>query len=192
VSSQSLSSRSQAIQIAKDLLLNQPVNLDTETTGLGPTDEIVEIAIVDHDGEVIFEYLVKPKFPIPQDAIAIHGINNHMVSSAKSFPLIWPLIRSKVIAKSIGIYNASFDLRMMRQSFSNHNVPWKEKLNTFDILELYARFYGEWDSRRGSYRFQSLANAGQQCGISLKNTHRAKDDALLTREILHHMAKADN
>jgi hypothetical protein len=68
-------------------------------------------------------------------------------------------------------------------------MPWKERLNTFDLLKLYAEFRGEWDAKRRSYRYQSLDSAGNQCGIILPNAHRATADTLLTRAILFYMAE---
>lgn len=58
-------------------------------------------------------------------------------------------------------------------------------------MELYARYYGSWNERYSSYRWQSLENAGSQCGIAIPNSHRAKDDTLLARAVLLHMAKMD-
>ena len=56
--------------------------LDTETTGLDSQAEIIEIAIINESGNVVFESLVKPTKPIPEDAIAIHGIANEQVHAA--------------------------------------------------------------------------------------------------------------
>jgi len=77
---------------------------------------------------------------------------------------------------------------LMQQSHAKYRLAWKEKINTFDLLKLYAEFRGEWDSKRRTYRYHSLANAGIQCRIDLPNTHRATDDTLLTRALLHHIA----
>lgn len=181
--------RNKAIAQAKQLIDEKPVYLDTETTGLSPQDEIVEIAIIDHDGTVLFDELVKPSRDIPSDATRIHGITNDMVVRVRSWPAHWPEIRRILIGRRIGIYNADFDLRMMKQSYERYQLAWRENLKTADILQLYANFYGEWDPRRGSYRFQSLERAGKQCGIALPNSHRAKADALLTRALLHYMAE---
>jgi DNA polymerase-3 subunit epsilon len=57
-------------------------------------------------------------------------------------------------------------------------------------MELYAMFYGDRDPYRGSFRYQSLEIAGRQCGINLPNAHRAVDDCLLTRAVLHYMAES--
>jgi hypothetical protein len=67
---------------------------------------------------------------------------------------------------------------------------WKrpEGMRDFCIMKLYAQYYGQWNSRRGDYRWQSLDAAGRQCRIPLPNSHRAKDDALLTKAVLENLA----
>ena len=182
--------RKQAIQKAINWIEEKPLFLDTETTGLSNTDEIVEIAIIDHDGRTLLNEFVKPARRIPLEAILIHGINDGMVANSLSWPILWATqVRPLVFGKSIGIYNASFDLRMMRQS-NTPNPAVLNSLRTFDILVLYASFYGEWDTTRRSYRYQSLEKAGKQCNIALPNAHRALADAILAREVLLYMANA--
>lgn len=183
--------KQQAILTARQYIEKKPVYLDTETTGLTNQDEIVEIAIIDHDGSTLFEELVKPRKAIPIEAQNIHGITDAMVANARTFPVMWQSIRPKLINRQVGIYNTEFDLRMMQQSYEIYKLSWREKINAFDILVLYAQFFGEWDPRYRRYRYQSLEKAGKQCNILLPNSHRAKDDALLTRELLHYMANSE-
>ena len=52
--------------------------LDTETTGLASTDKIIELAIVDYDGKILFDKLINPERPIQNSDI--HGITDRMVS----------------------------------------------------------------------------------------------------------------
>ena len=59
------SSRQLAILQAQAHLARQPLYLDTETTGLGRSAEIVDICIVDDAGQVLVDTLVRPRFPIP-------------------------------------------------------------------------------------------------------------------------------
>ena len=66
------------------LLERKPVFLDKETTGLGPTDEVVDVAVVGFDGEGSLNTLVKPKRIIQFDATRVHGITNDMVRWAPS------------------------------------------------------------------------------------------------------------
>ena len=48
------------IQRAQAVLELQPIFLDTETTGTGQTDRIIQIGIVDAQGETLFQSLVNP------------------------------------------------------------------------------------------------------------------------------------
>jgi DNA polymerase III epsilon subunit-like protein len=91
--------------------------------------------------------------------------------------------------RQVGIYNADFDLRMLRQSNAKFNLRWEIDTSFFCIMKLYAQFYGSWNNARRSYRWHSLEAAGRHCRIPLPNTHRAKDDTLLARSVLLHMAK---
>lgn len=180
--------RLKAVQTARQVISACPVYLDTETTGLERSDEIIEISIVADDGQVLFESLVKPRKRIPYDATRVHGITDMDVQGARAWPIVWTEIKELLRGKLIVMYNDDFDLRMMQQSYTLYNLPWKEKLETFDLLRLYAQFRGEWDARRGGYRYHSLANAGRDCGINLPNAHRSTADTLLTRALLHYIA----
>jgi DNA polymerase III subunit epsilon len=184
--------RQQAIAKARTILQDNPVYLDTETTGLGSTDEIIEISIVNDDGSIILETLVKPSKPIPADASAIHGILDEEVKSAPTWPVIWQNVRSALFGRLIIIYNAEFDLRMLQQSHARYRLPWKERFNTFDMMKLYSEFRGEWDPKRRAYRFFSLDSAGKMSGITLPNAHRSTADCLLTRELLHYLAELED
>ncbi len=183
--------RRRAIETARRIVQNRPVYLDTETTGLERFDEIIEISIIDDEGQLLFGSLVKPSQPIPFDSTRIHGITNEDVQGARSWPAVWPEVRAALFGRLVVIYNEEFDLRMMQQSHARYRLPWRDKFTTFDLLKLYAEFYGEWDPRRRSYRYHSLAAAGRHCQISLPNAHRSTADTLLTRALLHHIARCD-
>ncbi|GIV66093.1 MAG: DNA polymerase III subunit epsilon [Bellilinea sp.] len=180
--------RQQVIEKARQWLSEKPVFIDTETTGLDKTAEIVEIAVIDDDGSTLFESFVKPFKPIPPDLTAIHGIDNQMVAKAPTFPVVWANLRGLLLNRKIAVYNAEFDLRMMRQSYEIYKLVWKERFATFDIMQLYAAFRGEWDTTRRAYRFFKLEEAGRSFQIPLPNSHRAADDARLTRALLHAIA----
>ena len=186
----SLTIRQHSIQLARQICAARPVYVDTETTGLDRTDEIVEISIVDHDGSVLLETLIKPSRPIPATAMRVHGITNEEVQTARPWPVVWPLVRSILLDRVIVFYNEEFDLRMMQQSHARYNLVWSERFKTLDLLKLYAEFRGEWDGKRRSYRYHSLADAGRQCQISLPNAHRSTADTLLTRALLLHIAES--
>ena len=181
--------RREAIREAQALLLTRPLYLDTETTGTGPNAEVIEIGILDDDERELFSSLVRPRGVIDPAAARVHGITPEMLANAPTWADIWPAAQAVMESKRIGVYNAEFDLRLMKQSHTRAWLRWTlPESNFFCLMKLYARFYGDWDPRRGSYRWQSLEMAGRQCQISLPNAHRAVDDCYLTRALLHYMA----
>ncbi len=185
-----MNARQQAIEIARQKLALSPLYLDTETTGRERSSEIIEISIIDDLGQVVFESLMRPTRPIPLEVTRIHGITNEMVNNASNWMLVWPHVRDVLAGHSVGIYNAEFDLRMIRQTLDIFRMRWSapENFSSFCIMKLYAQYKGEWNSMRGSYRWHSLEDAGRQCRIPLPNSHRAKDDSLLARAVLHYIA----
>jgi DNA polymerase-3 subunit epsilon len=183
--------RQQAIETARQVLARNPVFLDTETTGLDQRAQIVEIAVIDSNGAVLSDKLVRPTVVIPPDVIRVHHITNEMVADQKSWVAVWPEVRGVLFNRLVAIYNEEFDLRMMQQTHRQSGLEWKERLQTICVMKLYARFRGEWDPRRRSYRYFSLDDAGKQCGIPLPNSHRAADDCQLTRALLQAMAEAN-
>jgi len=175
-------SRQNIIVKAREIWGAQPVFLDTETTGLHNSAEIIEISIIDSDGSVLFESLVKPRRSIPLDAVLIHGITNADVQDAPAWLQIWPQVESILQNRLVGVYNAEFDLRMMQQSHRSSGLPWRSSpIKFFCIMRLYAD-YG------GYMKWQSLEDAGRQLGIPLPNSHRARADSLLAREVFKKIA----
>jgi len=188
-----LTAKTQAIQQAQSFLVNQPVYLDTETTGISPTDEIVDICLVAHDGKILLNTLIKPISRIPADATRIHGITNEMVQNAPTWPDLWPEIRGILTGRPLAIYNADFDLKMIQQTIAKWGIQWRvPRGNSLCIMRLYAQFHGEWNPARRDYRWQKLEDAGRQCGISIPNSHRAREDTLLARAVLEHIARSES
>jgi len=180
--------RRAAIALAQIELNKKPIYLDTETTGLKEHDQIVEICLLDHDGSIAFQSLVKPTVKIPPDATRVHHITDALVSTAPTWPEIWPQVEAVVTVRRIAIYNADYDLRLMRQSHRAHGLAWSTPTSHFCIMKLYAQFRGDRNSRAGDYRWHSLDDARWQCGLDLPNAHRAQADALLARAVLHYVA----
>ena len=184
------SARSEAIQLAKQWLSRKPVYLDTETTGTGPNDVVIEISVIDHDGTVLVDSLVKAVGKISPGARAVHNISDQMLTGAPGWETVWTQVESVITNRVVGIYNVDFDVRMMRQSHQRNWLRWTEPAGVefFCIMKLYAQYYGQWNPRHGNYRWQPLDRAREQCGLSLPNSHRAKEDTLLTRALLNYMA----
>lgn len=188
-----IETRRQACELARQRVQVQPLFLDTETTGVRSSAEIIEISILDHTGKVLLDSLVRPRFSIPPESTRIHGITDAMVATAPTWIELWPQVQAILESRPIGIYNAEFDLRLLKQTQQHAGLFWPSmQFDPFCIMRLYAQFYGEWDIHRNDYRWQSLEKAGQRFNIALPNSHRAKDDALLARAVLHQIAKTEH
>jgi len=177
------------IQRARQILAYDPIFIDTETTGFSPEDVVIEIGVVNLAGETLFESLFKPVIPIPPDSIAVHGINESMVADAPSWTDSWDALQGVLAGRFVGMYNAEFDLRMMKQTHQRYWLEWPmEDKYFFCVMKLYAAFYGEISTRGRGYRLHKLEAAGAACEIPLPNSHRAVDDALLTAELFKYIA----
>jgi len=169
------------IQRARAVLELQPVFLDTETTGTGQIDRIIQVGIVNAQGETLFESLVNPGMLIPSESSAVNGITNEMVLNAPVWTQIWPDVEAVLKGRVIGIYNADFDLRLLRQTNKAYALPMSIETNqAFCVMKLFAAFYGEWNARNNGFRSQKLEFAGKFLKIPIPNSHDAIDDARLT------------
>jgi DNA polymerase-3 subunit epsilon len=149
--------------------------LDTETTGLGEKDVIIQIGVIDLDGNIIIDSLVKPfnKKGISREATAIHGIKSKDLSNAPSFGDILLELQPHIEAgKQFLIYNFDFDVRLIQQTFSNDYLHGRLVLQGDCIMKKYSQFVGEWNSYHGDYKFQRLPNASHgavgDCKAALK------------------------
>ncbi len=183
--------RQQVIRKAREILNLQPIVLDTETTGLGNYDEIIEIALTDHQGNLVFESLVKPTIAIPPDSTRINKITNEMVQNAPAWREVWNQVEPMLNKKPVVIYNAEFDVRLMQQSHRIAQIPWTKTFTPVCLMKLFAAYLGEWNSYKKDFRFVTLEKAGSLSGISLPNSHRAADDTLLAFTLLKHLASLE-
>lgn len=163
------------------------VYLDTETTGLGAADELVDIAAIDNSGRVLLNTLIKPRRPIPRDATAIHGINDQMVRDAPAWAEIYPRFFELMSHyHHVIVYNADFDQRLIRQTCFACALTMPR--GTWHCaMKRYAAFAGERSSF-GDYRWHRLGQAVQQLGVTMLPDHHALSDARACRAVVQAMA----
>jgi len=134
------SAREEAHLKAKKLVNEDFVVLDTETTGLGNEDEIIEISIINKTGESILNTLIKPSRSIPYEATVINGINNADVANAPIWQEIYPAYRNAVKGKLVIIYNKKFDNRIIMQSCKAYGLP-TPRIKSECAMLLYSQYY---------------------------------------------------
>ncbi len=155
-----------------DYLLNsdpdRPLFLDTETTGLGAKDEIIEIAIVDINNTVIVDTLIHTKRRIDDNAYFVHKISESDLVSMPRFSEIESYIARLLDGRQLYIFNADFDIDMMQRSASKY---FKVTASSIDCLMDLA------STELGTYYRISLANACERVGVDCGG-HRALSDTL--------------
>jgi DNA polymerase III subunit epsilon len=164
---------------ARKLILEGCLILDTETTGLGKA-EIVEIAIINHQGEVLLNSLVRPTIEIPSGATSIHGITSEMVEAAPTFPEIYPRIKEIIEGKKIAIYNSDADIGFLNYCCKLHKLKKLKLEDTICLMYWYSRWYGKYSGYWRDYKFQPL-NGG----------HRALQDCLAALSALKEIVEDD-
>lgn len=163
--------------------------LDTETTGLHSGSEIVQIAIIDAQANVLLDTLVKPMYPIPAEATVIHGITNEMVKDAFQFPL--QTILRHIEGRNVIIYNSDYDVTMLYRSqdaIGLKIVEWNKVANWYCAMETFARIYGDWNPRYKSFKWKTLQTACEYYGIHNVDAHSALADCLSTLAVCKAMA----
>lgn len=175
---------------AYQLLRSRFYVLDTETTGLDARAEIVQLALIDQDGQTVMNTLVKPTRPCPPEVTRVHGITNEMLADAPTLDDLYIALSSKLAASTLIAYNMAFDWRLLHQSLAVYGLPLPVGAKKQCAMEAYARYYGQRNRRTGGYTWQSLSNACRQQHIKLEYAHSALGDARATLALLHQMARA--
>lgn len=96
--------------------------LDTETTGMNSYDEVIQLSILDLNGNILFNSYFKPKTKISQGAKKIHNISMNDLKDSPLWSSKWFEISSILKDKTIIAYNAEFDEKLIKQTCTNHNI----------------------------------------------------------------------
>jgi DNA polymerase-3 subunit epsilon len=162
-------------------LKDRHVILDTETTGLGNRDEIIQLAVIDLYGKTLFNENMRPttKKTISKDASVIHGLTMEVLANCPIFRDFEKSLEKAIGRKNIITYNAKYDMRMYKQTYKQAGgfLPSGEWICA--MLE-YAKFVGEWNDYYGNYKWQKLEGGD----------HTALGDCLVTLELIRSMAIA--
>ena len=161
------------------------VYLDLETTGLEPEAEVVALGIVDAEGAVLLDTLVRPqRLRAWPQAEYIHGISPADVARAPTWPDLAPAIQAAVQDRHVVIYNAAFDCRflgpLLDPSAEIHccMVAWAEEI-------------GEWSDYWGGYRWHKLVEAAAEVEFAWEGEsagpHSAVPDARACRAVWRYL-----
>lgn len=154
--------------------------LDTETTGTKPSsDEILSLTIIDLDGTVLFDELVRPerrkRWPKAQE---VNGITPAMVADRKTLAEHGDFLRElwKNVDLVVG-YNVSFDTGFLYAS----GLSLSQHVPEYDVMREFAPIWGKWDDYHEDWRWAKLADCAKYYDIGDFDAHTSLGDTEATR-----------
>lgn len=154
------------------------VVFDIETTGFSPEkNKIIEIGAVKVENGVItdkFSTFVNPDVPIPFEIEQLTSINDSMVLPYPQIDVILPQFLEFCEGSALVAHNASFDVSFI--SYNAKELGLEFGPTILDTVALARHLLPNLNR----FKLDTVAKA---LNISLKNHHRAVDDAGCTAEI---------
>ena len=153
--------------------------IDTETIGAGPTIEIIEIALADSTGRLIYESLVQPVFNQLPPLSKHQRFERDLLAAAPVWTDIWPDLASIMRGKLLIAYNAAFDRRALAATRSRYQQEATER-GWRCAMQLVKQ-------TTGAKRSLTLEQACACYGLAGGN-HRAARDVQATCDLLKALA----
>ena len=180
------------------LVTNPKLNVvtwDTETTGLDATmDEVISVGIVDSEGQVLLDTLIRPSnmaVLTATNASDVHGITADMLTDAPTFPEIYGELKAFLDGRFWLGYNIGFDAKMLDATCLHYDLAPLLSVGQHDATPFVADFVGQWDEGKGGYKYWKLAEAAERFGLTEFAAHHAGADALATWQIVKRMSEAN-
>jgi DNA polymerase III subunit epsilon len=175
-----LNDRNKAIQWAKSIIdsPNDYYILDTETTGL-ESPEIIQLGIIDLNGNTIINQRFNPKSQVTEGASNIHGMTNHSLQNEPPFDSIIDCLQELVFTRQLLVYNFPFDQEALMVTFRDWGYDYPTVKGEC-VMQWYSQFVGEWNDYRGGYRWQKLPGGD----------HSAIGDCKATLEVIKGIAES--
>lgn len=156
--------------------------LDTETTGSGADDEVIELGVVRAlDGEVLFDGQFKPSKNIEPGAFMVHRIADEELANKPRVAEVWDELFSLLDRVTCVAWNAAYDSRLLANTARKYALP-EPRVEWVCVMKLYREF-------RALPKNCKLEDACRALGVRRGN-HRAVNDALAAARVLYRMADA--
>jgi DNA polymerase III epsilon subunit-like protein len=145
-------------------LAQKPIYISTKTSGFGEYSQIIELAVLDANLNVLFHSQFMPSVDIDREAQALHGINLSALQDRPKFSELVPQLRKIVANRKVIMFNGLFETRIMKQSCfaSSVAIDWIDDLQLNCAMYLSANAYGT-DNRYGT---TSIENAFMKAKIT--------------------------
>ena len=159
--------------------------LDCETTGLDEKAQIIQIGVIDENGNALLDTLVQCQGEIPQPAIDVHGITKEDLKDAPT----WPEVHQRLCeilnsAEKVYIYNSEYDTRLIRQTAARYDLEVPD-YESVCLMKMFANVYND-----GRWSKLIYACADMDFETNDLTAHSAVGDCEMTRRL--HLAMIED
>jgi len=162
---------------------------DLETTGLqAGSDEIIQLAIVDGNGNELINTYVKPMHKRKWDkAEAVNGISPEMVSDAPEMPALLNKIQELIYDAEwlVGYNSTKFDDNFLKAAGLDLS-----SVKEYDVMLEYAERYNPYDEYHGNRKWSKLIEAAHRWDYRFP-AHDALNDTKATLFVFQKMRLDD-
>lgn len=171
--------------------------MDVETTGLNPaTDGIVSIGVVPLRLDRILtsqgrQWLLKPRVPLGEDAIALHGITHQQLAGAPDLDDILDDLLGWMAGHVMVVHCRDIE-RLFMNSALQRRLGEDIAFPVIDTMALEARLHRKprpwwmrWRQSSAPAPSIRLAASRERYGLPRYRLHHAFTDALATAELFH-------
>jgi len=159
------------------------VVIDTETTGVKDTDEVVELSVVSSHGEVLYHSYYYPDVEVNPFAAKVNHLSKEKLAGNPKFSAEEA---QKIVSAINGLpivgHNISFDARMIVQTAEHYKLGGI----TAVIVSLATNIYDTMSIAKKHMKADSYAlnNLTTMVGITREETHDSTGDCLMTLEFI--------
>lgn len=168
--------------VINDVQHNKTIYFDTKTTGLHPeTDEVLEIAIINENEEVLLHTYVKPEHHTSwEEAQEINHISPEMVKDSPTISQLKPLLKEIFFsADEIVAYNIGYDRKFIEPVLE---MDFGDKARC--AMLKFADYYQEPNLKTGGYKWKNLSFAMDNLGLEWRGqAHGALADTLAAKDV---------
>ena len=170
------------IEKIKRIPLDQILVLDTETTGVDASAEVLQFSALWADGREAMNIYIKPTHTTEWPrAMSVNHISPQDVAKCPEISEVKEKIEALMRqSKAIVGYNLPFDLGMLWHN--GVTLPSEESVKYIDLMRPFAEVYGEYSLVYGDYKWQKLITCAKYYGYQGDGWHDSLAD---TKATLH-------
>ncbi|PMG28011.1 hypothetical protein BCU94_18445 [Shewanella sp. 10N.286.52.C2] len=159
-------------EVLEEMKVDNCFWLDTETTGLSSSDEIIELSICTHDKRVVFDSIISSRVNCSAKARAVHSITDEQIANGLSIESAKAALTELLEGKTIVSFNVDFDCQMLFQTFG---IKVKKR---FCVMK--------WSQSVLDYeRWPRLEKVCKRLNIKQPEAHRSLADTITTIDVFN-------